>query len=144
MRLRIVGLVLLVVAVAVPLRGVVAPPEAVASPEAVVGDFLEDGVINGSYSASDLANAPRLLKGVDASYGDLRAAVDAKLTQQVLGLEPSGGTQQADEIQRPGSSDTIPPSGPGLPTGAAVLAGLAAALLVAGLASAAYRRTRRS
>jgi hypothetical protein len=144
MRLRIVGLMLLVVAVAVPLRGMVAPEPAMASPEAVVGDFLEDGVINGSYSASDLANAPRLLKGVDASYGDLRAAVDVKLNQHVLGLEPDGGSQQADEIQRPGTSDAIPPSGPGLPTGAAVLAGLAGALLLAGLAAATYRRTRRS
>src|SRR5256885_15894815 len=91
-----------------------------------------------------LFRSPRLLKGVDASYGDLRAAVDAKLNQQVLGLEPHGGTQQADEIQRPGTSDAIPPSGPGLPTGAAVLAGLAGALLLAGLGAAAYRRTHRS
>jgi hypothetical protein len=138
---------------------------ALGSPAAVVRDYRADGVIDNSYSTSDLWGAIKIA-GDDRGLAN---AADDELTEVLSGIKvqrrapaqpapaPTSGEQRAQEVGGPPptsgrqAQDELnlnpgPTVGPdsSVPLAFIVMSALAGALLLTGVASTAYRRLRRS
>lgn len=123
----------LLISVTLVLAAVAAPlGPAAASPQEVINDWANDGAIDGTYSITDLQNAPRLLqRQVPTDVPKLVAAVDVKIDKDFLGITPSGGATTTPSV----------PS-PDLPLWALVGSVGAGLLALSGVASALILRTR--
>jgi len=124
----------------------------------VLGDYADDGQIQGNYSLADLRAALKL-RAADPQYGAYRELVQERIDSIILGAGPRmpSGQQKSDEHPSAGSQvqaqaqiglPALPapaPSAPGdgPPLAFVVMSGLAGALALGGGGVALYRRLRR-
>jgi hypothetical protein len=82
-------------------------PDALASPSAVIRDCSEDGVLNGSYSQSDIANALEQLPSDLDEYTDCRSVIRAAQLSSAAGKHTGGRKKGvAERVDK-----SAPPSG---------------------------------
>jgi hypothetical protein len=123
-----------------------APALAAGSPQDVIDDYRDDGLISAGHSVADLHGSLQLAVG-ERGYGAFSDAVTLAIEDAALGgRTPSGGNEQrSQEIVVGGDGGDLPsppgasPEG-GLPWVLPVMAVLAGLLLLTGMGSAAYRR----
>jgi hypothetical protein len=116
----------------------------------IYGDYADNRVIDGHYSASDLKAALEGAQG-DTSYAGFADAVSDAYDRDILGLsvgsEPRGTREFGDSADSPSSSLLPEPRGPGArdqpPWPFLALSILAGALVITGAGSSIYRRARR-
>jgi hypothetical protein len=127
---------------------------ALGSPDEVILDYREDGVIESSHSSEDLWSALERWRATGtANYGEFAEAVDTAFDTKQLGVQrdarAAAGEQQANEVVRgTGASAPLPaPPEPGSasrpPMAFIGLSALAVLLLMAGVGAAIARRMRR-
>lgn len=140
---------------------------AAASPEAVLADYQDNGVVDGTYPVQDLSRALQLARAREsAQYEDAASAIQdaraAALTGGRSGGGPSGGVPAKDDpaagtpagdgissLERDTAQPFPLPSPPTVEPGAGVpwpflvLSVLAGLLGLGGAASATYRRLSR-
>ena len=112
----------------------------------IYGDYANNRVIDGHYSASDLQAALAGAKG-DKSYDGFARAVSDAYDRDILGLAVGSEPRGAQDFQ-PSSSSILPePQGAGArdqpPWPFLALSVLAGMLVVSGAGSSIYRRARR-
>ena len=124
--------------------GVVSAPAATqaSTTELIFADYVDNGVIDDSWSPADLRRAIDVAHANGTSFGEFARAVEQKYDRDILGLDTSGPVGPADD-----SSFLPVPVAPGErdqpPWPFIVLSALAAALVVTGAGSSIYRRARR-
>ena len=111
----------------------------------IYGDYADNYVINGHYSASDLQAALAGAQG-DTSYAGFARAVSDAYDRDILGLSVGSEPRGVKDFDT--SASLLPePQGPGArdqpPWPFLALSVLAAALIVTGAGSSIYRRARR-
>jgi hypothetical protein len=120
-----------------------APATQATTTERIFADYVDNQVIDGNWSATDLSRALDVARANGTSFGEFAGAVDTKYNRDILGLDTSGPVGPVDD----GSSLLPVPVAPGErdqpPWPFIVLSGLAAALVVTGAGSSLYRRARR-
>jgi hypothetical protein len=148
----------LVPATLVTLLAVSLATAAVGGPQQVLGDYADDGQIQGNYSLADLRGALKL-RAADPQYGAYRELVQERIDSIILGAGPRmpKGQQRSDEHASAGTHvqsqaqialpalPTPAPSEPGEgpPLAFVVMSGLAGVLALSGGSIAVYRRLRR-
>jgi hypothetical protein len=135
---------------------------ALGSPQEVLGDYQDNGRIEGTYSLTELRGALEL-RAEDPLYGVYRDVVEQEIQEVLVGgrdgngsssrQAPAGEQRAAERVanQNELPADDVPPlvspepgePGGGVPVAFLVLSALAGLLLVIGAGSAAYRRLRR-
>lgn len=113
----------------------------------IYGDYADNRVIDGHYSAHDLKAALAGAKG-DKSYAAFADAVQNVYDREILGLSVGSEPKGAQEFEPSSSSSILPePRGPGArdqpPWPFLALTVLAGMLVVSGAGSSIYRRARR-
>jgi hypothetical protein len=110
--------------------------------EQIFADYVDNRVIDGDWSASELDRALDVANAGGTPFGEFASAVDEKFDRDILGLDTGGPVGPADDQSflpvpvAPGERDQ--PPWPFI-----VLSALAAALVVTGAGSSIYRRARR-
>ena len=113
----------------------------------IYGDYADNGVIDGHYSAHDLKAALAGAEG-DKSYAAFARAVSDLYDRDILGLAVGSEPKSAQEFEPSSSSSILPePRDPGArdqpPWPFLALTVLAGMLIVSGAGSSIYRRARR-
>jgi len=134
-----------VVALAVALVAGVSLASATATLD-IYGDYADNRVIDGHYSAHDLKAALAGAEG-DKSYAAFADAVQNVYDREILGLSVGSEPTGAQDFQTSSSSILPEPRGPGArdqpPWPFLALTVLAGMLVVSGAGSSIYRRARR-
>ena len=113
----------------------------------IYGDYADNRVIDGHYSAHDLKAALAGAEG-DTSYAGFASAVQDAYDRDILGLSVGSEPKDARQFDPSPSSSILPePRGPDAraqpPWPFLVLTVLAGMLIVSGAGSSIYRRARR-